>query len=657
MSGSSILIVEDESVVALDLKLQLQELGYAVPGIAASAEQAIAQAEKYMPDLVLMDVRLQGLMDGIEAAGLLRQARNVPVIFLTSHSDSETVARAARTAPYGYLTKPYQLKELRAGIEVALTKARMERQLQEADRWFAHTLNCVQDGVVVTELDERVRFLNPAAEELTGWSQDQAVGRNVGEVVQFKDALENPKALGTPDPSASAPDTATSTIRRAMKQGRPSVVSHGQHLIARDRGDSVVDTSAGPVDDDEGRRLGAVLVLRDASVRLAQEATLRASEERFRSAFDFAPLGMALVSLSGQFIQVNDSLCKMLETEAGSLRELGHLAVSHPDDREHEADRLKELKRSPQSVVQFEKRYLRPGGTFVWALVSVSMLTDDGRVTCYLYQIHDLTEQKRAAENVAELASERMKREASDMANRAKSDFLSRVSHEMRTPLNAVMGFAQLLTLQVDPDPAKTERFAQQILAAGEHLLAMVNDLLDLQRAAQGSLKLALESVELRDTADVVRQFLQGQADARQITLKVDIPPGIRVWADPIRLRQVLLNIGSNAIKYNRAGGAVSFTADRLPRGGVRLLIEDSGIGMTPEQLARLFQPFDRLGQERTDTQGTGLGFVIARDLIVEMGGTLEVSSQPRAGTRVVVSLRDEHRQLQAEHAGSHLAR
>jgi len=648
MSGSSILIVEDESVVALDLKLQLLELGYAVPGIAASAEQAIAQATRHQPDLVLMDVRLQGAMDGIEAAEVLRKERSVPVIFLTSHSDSETVARAARTAPYGYLTKPYQLKELRAGIEVALTKARMERQLQEADRWFAHTLNCVQDGVVVTELNQKVRFLNPAAEKLTGWTQDDAVGREIGDIVQLSDAAEDSRLPAAP-PSSSKKSLAPGMIRRVMEQGRPSGVSHDQSLVARDHAESVVDSSAGPVNDDTGRRLGAVLVLRDASVRLTQEASLRASEERFRSAFDFAPLGMALVSMSGHFIQVNDSLCKLLEIAAGPLREKGHAAVSHLDDRAHEAHRLEELRRNPHSVVQFEKRYLRADGSFVWALVSVSLLREGGQTTCYLYQIHDLTEQKRAAEHVAELASERMRREASDMANKTKSEFLSRVSHEMRTPLNAVMGFAQLLKLQTDPDPVMTERFAKQILSAGEHLLAMVNDLLDLQRAAQGSLKLALEAVDLRDTVDVVHQFLQGQADARQIALKFDIPMGVRVWADPIRLRQVLLNIGSNAIKYNRAGGTVSFNADRLSQGGVRLLIEDSGIGMTPEQLARLFQPFDRLGQERTATPGTGLGFVIARDLVLEMGGTLDVSSQARAGTRVVVSLRDENQRLQEE--------
>ena len=139
MSAATILIVEDEAIVALDLRLQLQELGYQVVGVAASGEQALALAERHAPQLVLMDVRLQGPMDGIAAAEALQQRHRVPLIYLTSHSDADTVQRAARTGAYGYLTKPYQIKELRAGIEVALTKARMERQLREADGWFSNT--------------------------------------------------------------------------------------------------------------------------------------------------------------------------------------------------------------------------------------------------------------------------------------------------------------------------------------------------------------------------------------------------------------------------------------------------------------------------------------------------------------------------------------
>lgn len=627
----TVLIVEDEAIVALDLKLQLQELGYDVVGMAASGEQAIADVERHRPQLILMDVRLQGPMDGIVAAQAIRDQHDVPLIFLTSHSDNETVRRAASAAPYGYLTKPYQVRELRAGIEVALTKARMERQLRESDRWFAHTLRCVADGVVVTDLDARVRFLNPAAEDLTGWALEDAVGAAVGDVVRIRDV----DGATTTDPNA------LQLVRDVLREGRPVPVMHAMSLVHRTGGDRRVDETAGPVDDDAGCRLGAVLVLRDAAARLDHEALLRASEARFRNAFDHAPLGMALVSFAGEFIQVNDALCALLQRTRDDLCRLRQADVTPEADLAHERERLHDLAVSDAGVLQFEKRYLRPAGQSVCTLVSVSLLREAGEATCHLYQVHDLTEQKRAAQHFAELAEERLRRQASELASVAKSQFLSRASHEMRTPLNAVMGFAQLLQLQEStPDPQKVGRYAEMIHAAGKHLLALVNDLLDLNSAEMGTLQLRLAPVRLAGVVNEALDLLRGQAAVHGITIDAAVANDLGVVADAQRLRQVLLNVGSNAIKYNREGGVLRLRAEMSGDETVLLTVEDRGIGMTAEQLERLFQPFDRLGAEQTKIPGTGLGLVIARSLVLEMGGTFEVRSASRVGTTVTLALR-----------------
>lgn len=633
MQQPSILIVEDEAIVALDLQLQLEELGYHVCGTAASAERAVDVVARTNPHLVLMDVRLQGTMDGIDAAEIIRSRFAVPVIFLTSHSDHETVQRAARTAAYGFLTKPYQIREVRAGIEVALTKSQMERQLREADRWFAHTLRCVADGVVVTDPASQVRFLNPAAEELTGWSADEAMGRRLADVVQMADAPGGDAHAGG--------NEALRLVEQVLREGRAAPIRHGRPLRHREGKHRVIDGAAGPVDDDQGQRLGAVLVLRDAAQRLAQEAQLRASEARFRSAFDFAPLGMALVSFAGEFLQVNDALCALLGRSRDALCTLGQSALTHPADAEHEQHRLRELLASTAGVVQFEKRFLRGGeDPAVWALVSVSLLRGQGEPACFLYQIHDLSEQKRAAEHLAALADERMRREASELASAAKTEFLSRVSHEMRTPLNAVMGFAQLLELRGrSPDPDLVAKYARRIHNAGAHLLALVTDLLDLNQVAQGALKLQLTAVSLSATVHEALDLLRGQAEAHGIAIEAQVPVSTQVQADAQRLRQVLLNVGSNAIKYNRKGGKVWFEASAATDGVVTVRVRDQGIGMTPEQLQRLFQPFERLGAELTSVPGTGLGLMIARGLVVDMGGSLKVESRPREGTTVSIAL------------------
>lgn len=625
----SILIVEDEAIVALDLKLQLQDLGYLVVGIAGSAAEAVAAVLEQRPSLVLMDVRLQGQGDGIEAAEQIQRERPTPLIFLTSHSDADTVQRAARTAPYGYLTKPYQLKELRAGIEVALTKSRLERQLREADRWFASTLQCVADGVVVTDLQARVRFLNPAAESLTGWTSEDAAGRRVEDVVRLQ---------SDGDETAEA---ASALVRDVIAEGRPRPVAHGRRLQRREGSERVVDNSAGPVRADDGQPLGAVLVLRDATERLAHEAQLRASEERFRSAFDLAPLGMALVSFDGRFLQVNDALCRQLGLPRDQLQSGSQVDVTFEGDREHEAQRLLELAAGRARVVQFEKRYLRPAPQEpVWTLVSVSQLSDGPNAICHLYQVHDLSQQKQAAEHLAELAQERMRREASELASAHKSEFLSRVSHEMRTPLNAVIGFAQLLQIGSGAlDPQQLRLYVDHIRSAGEHLLGLVTGLLDLNRASQGSLQLDLQPTSVARAVEETCTLLEGLAQSHGITLSAAVPTSLQVLADAQRLRQVLLNLGSNAIKYNRQGGQVQVAAQVDAAGSVAITVQDTGIGMTAQQLVRMFQPFDRLGAERTRVQGTGLGMVICKALVAEMNGTLVVTSHARVGTTVTVTL------------------
>jgi PAS domain S-box-containing protein len=624
----TILVVEDEAIVALDLKMQLQEYGHTVTGVAASGAEALELAARTPPDLVLMDVRLQGAMDGIAAATLLRERQQLPVVFLTSHSDDDTVRRAARVGAYGYLTKPFQPRELRAGIEVALTKARMERQLRDADRWFAQTLQCVTDGVLVTEADSRLRFMNPAAERLTGWTSELAAGRPVDEVVRF---LGRP---GEPVPDAAA------DVQQVLLEGRPTAVRHGALLLDADGRSQAVDVGTGPVDRDDGRRLGAVVVLRDAAERMAQEVQLRASEARFRASFDHAPLGMALVSRAGELIQVNEAFSRLLGAPAAVLRGLDQALLSPLEDRAHEAERLHALEVAASGVVQFEKTYQRPAdGRRVPVLVSVSLLSAGDDPACRLYQVHDLTQQKQAAEHVAALADERLKREASELASAAKNEFLARVSHEMRTPLNAVLGFAQLLQLGATADPGKTRAYADQIRAAGEHLLGLVSDLLDLNMAGDGRLRLDPQPLLLaQPVADVVA-LVGHQASAQEVSLVVQVPASLRVVADEQRLRQVLLNLVSNAVKYNRPGGSVRIEAAPDGHGGVLIVVQDNGVGMTQAQMDRLFQPFDRLGAEQSRIPGTGLGLVISRGLAQAMGGGLVLESRPKVGTRALLTM------------------
>jgi PAS domain S-box-containing protein len=227
-------------------------------------------------------------------------------------------------------------------------------------------------------------------------------------------------------------------------------------------------------------------------------------------------------------------------------------------------------------------------------------------------------------------------------ANQAKTDFISRLSHELRTPMNAVMGFLQLLdnpggaTLSAE----RRARFLQQARMASNHLLELIDDLLDLSRIEAGGVQIRMASVDAHGPLDAAFDFCQ-QAAVRQ---GVDLQPAYRgagptyVRADPLRLRQVVINLLTNAIKYNRPGGHVAMQL-QAGAGRVRIAVADSGLGMTAEQQARLFEPFNRLGREGGDIEGSGVGLVVVRQLIERMDGLVEVDSTPGIGTTVTVDL------------------
>lgn len=539
--------------------------------------------------------------------------------FLTSHSDALTVQRAARVAPYGYLTKPFQIKEVRAAIEVAIAKSQLERQLRDADRWFASTLRCVQDGVVVTHPDGQVRFMNAAAEQMTGWLSEEAAGKNVTSVVCFADeALVRNAATVALDSQAVVP------------------IRHARPLLSRRGGTLAVDESAAPVTDDRRALLGSVLVLRDATTRLRQEHALRDSELRFRQAFDNAPLGMAAVSMDGRLLQANLALARLLRRPVETLLGQDFGKLWHDQDVAHVQDRLKRLLAAETSLVQFEARLCLDAGQHMHALVSASLLKED-EASCLLLQIHDLTEQKLAAEQLAAIAEDRIRLEVLERTARERGQFFSRVSHEMRTPLNAILGFAQLLQVPSE-NTAKAGVYAGHIRRAGDHLLHLVNDILDVQRASDGALNLNIIDVDICASVSAVCELLVPMAERQDVNL--EWKPCLTTWvrADETRLQQVLMNLLTNGIKYCRTGGTVKVTVTAAG-GRVTLNVTDNGIGMTADQLARLFQPFDRLGQESSRIEGIGLGLVITKALLEQMDGTIGFESQPRVGTVVRVTL------------------
>lgn len=218
-------------------------------------------------------------------------------------------------------------------------------------------------------------------------------------------------------------------------------------------------------------------------------------------------------------------------------------------------------------------------------------------------------------------------------ANQAKSKFLSSMSHELRTPLNSVIGYGQLL--KMDAENEKTEMYADKITGAGEHLLSLINDILDLAAIESGKLSLSITDVALDDVLMEALSLTKPLADKKDIQIKYSTSKyiGCSVQADHMRLKEVLLNIISNAIKYNREGGTITISSELSLDNKMKISVTDTGRGLNESELQQLFQEFNRLGAKQTDVEGTGIGLVITKRLVELMGGTIGVESQQGKGS------------------------
>jgi len=400
---STLLVVEDESVVALDLAGQLADLGYAVCACVDNGGDAIARARAERPDLILMDVILHGDMDGIAAAAVIGAELQIPILFLTAYSDDQTVARAAAAMPYGYLTKPFQVRELRAGIEVALRKAALERTLRNSEHWLVSVLHGVGDAVIATNTDGLVDLANPAAEHLLGI--DGLHGRTAIDVVRLEDGAGKQLELAWHDCQA--------------RSGPAVLLTHDGMRVP-------VDYSAGPICDERGQLLGVAIILHDERERVAAEQRLARSEQRFRGAFDNAPLGLALVDRDNRYLRVNHALCRMLNVPANELVGMAQDDFGDDADNAIEGAFQQDLVCGRCDTVQYERRYLAHGGAELWALVSATLLAANHEPPHFLVQINDVTERKRAEQELAHLAHHDA---LTGVANRAM--LAEQVEHEL----------------------------------------------------------------------------------------------------------------------------------------------------------------------------------------------------------------------------------
>ena len=382
----NIMVVEDSGIVALDIKQCLLSLGYQVPAVVSSGEEAVDKAIEFGPDLVLMDIMLKGDMDGIEAAAEIRSRLNIPIIYLTAYSDRETLKKAKITEPFGYIIKPFEERALHTTIEMALYKSDMDKKLRENKKWLRTTLTSIGDAVIATDKEGHVTFMNPVAENLTGWQQEEARGKSLEEIFNIinestGNRVENP-------------------VVKVLRAGTIVGLANHTLLVRRDGKQIPIDDSAAPIKDDQGNINGVVMVFHDITDRRQAEEALRKKEQQLRLVTDNMLDVISQVDLRGN-IQYSSPSSKT-QLGYGPEEHIGKsiFAPVHPKDRARVIAIFKQ-NIATASPAKSEYRYKQSDGSYKWLeTVGNSVVDKDGKVTSVVLNTRDVTERKQMEEQL-----------------------------------------------------------------------------------------------------------------------------------------------------------------------------------------------------------------------------------------------------------------
>lgn len=368
--------------------------------------------------------------------------------------------------------------------------------------------------------------------------------------------------------------------------------------------------------DDQGNVTRLAGAMTEITEQKAVENALRHSVEQFKSAFEHAPIGKAIVDLDGRFLRANAALCELLGYTEAELLKTDFQTLTHPDDLDDDLALLEELKAGRIPAYQMEKRYYRANGAVMWGQLSVGMVRDmDGMPEQFISQIVDVTEQRRLSE--------------------LKSEFVATVSHELRTPLTSVLGALSLLSA-MDSEPLSDS--AQRLLFIaqqnGNRLLTLINDILDFEKFSARQMRFSLS--RRRISALVEEAVMTNLASADKYGVRLDIrstDPGLVGWVDPKRFQQVMANLLSNATKFADRGSIVEVLVEDQGS-AVRIAVRNQGRGIPESFRDHIFTPFSQAELSSTRSRGgTGLGLSITKQIVEQTGGTIGFDSEVEGWT------------------------
>jgi PAS domain S-box-containing protein len=624
------MIVEDERITALALSNTLSRLGYEIAGAHSSGEAALRHIAERPPDLVLMDIHLEGAIDGIETAARIPPSLMIPVVYLSAFADGPVLQRARATKPYGYVVKPASERELNAAIEMALERGATDRALRDSEQRLRLALETAELGL--WEMDAATEHI--LYRDHLGWTSESRP-RMLAD--RFRDFL----ATVCKDDQ----DKVMEAFDLVSNDGRSCEIEFRRNSPdGRQRWYRVVGKAVHAHNDRRRRIIG---VSRDITrAKLAAEE-LQESDRNYRD---------LIATINGIIWEIDRERNVLTYVSESVERVLGYSAAEwladpvfwerhiHRDDLAAASARHHGAAQSDRSYESTYRMIAKDGQT-VWIHEAVSALGRKGNRSILRGVMVDITNLKKVEtelqDNERELRQLLKEREQAMAravaANLAKSSFLATMSHELRTPLNAILGFSDLMREEVGgPLGNPTYRdYIEDIHQAGSLLLGIINSILDLSRIESGKLELKMERLCIKDIWSRIGSTMHGQAATRGIELKF-LDPATHNWfhADRNALSQILVNLVANAIKFTPSGGLVEVGEDVTDNGHVVVFVRDNGRGIPADKLKDVQKPFVQISDSYArDVGGVGLGLAICKSLAQAMSGRLRIFSKLGKGT------------------------
>jgi PAS domain S-box-containing protein len=652
MEKAKILIVEDEAIIAMGIESKLQSLGYEVTAIVNNGEKAIDKAEADKPDLILMDIRIKGEMDGIDAAEEIRNRFCIPVIFSTAYLDQERIERAKITMPFGYVLKPIQERDLKVTIEMALYVAKIdverrkaEKAQHESQEKYEIAFKTSPDAVNINLLDGTYVDINDGFTRLTGYSREEVIGKSSTEIgiwavpeerKKLVEALQKHQFVENLESTFTCKDGSNKT---ALMSARIINLNNEPQILS---------------------------ITRDITHYKKEQEKLNESEERNRLLFER--------SNNAIFIVEKNTGCYLHTNAAGErltgrhISELKHL-TTHEVTTQQSQKRLSKIAEINAPIDLGEVTYLQPNGST--RIAELSVIPFNEKIAFGI--ANDITERKKAEEDLRiaydELENKVAERTAAlqqeiderkqieynllearkdaEFANTAKSEFLSNVSHEIRTPMHQILSYSKFGVDKIDKvEKEKLLHYFSKIDTIGRNLLSLLNDLLDLSKLESGKMDYDMRKSDLKQVINNVSNEFTSLANDKGVILDItESNIQTEIVCDEFKIGQVIRNFLSNAIKFTPKDKKIIISIEKnklsigqrkTDTGSIPVLclkVIDQGLGIPDDELESVFDKFVQSSKTKTGAGGTGLGLAICKEIIQAHNGKIWAENNPEGGS------------------------